>query len=342
MRRSSPRHLREPERTPAPPRHLGPSTGPTRAPTPTRARSPRLLLGGTAVIGLVVALAVAGLPLPRADALRLSQAVWQAKCNIARTAADDPILLPGQPGRATLNDFFGNTSVNASSSASTLARGGSTCLRGLDQVDKAAYWAPVLLRNGTPVTGSPDEHRIDAYYAVLDKPVPVQPIPFGLRMLAGDANARSPQPNKVVHFNCLDSPNGGHVTGDSATIPTCPQGTYLSAMVEFPGCWDGRNLDSADHRSHMAYAANGACPASHPVRLPSLRLRIRWKTAVAVPSSQLSFSSGGQLSLHASFWNAWSPAAMQWLVDNCLNKVRNCVDITRSQIAAPATFPSGP
>ncbi|OJT05575.1 hypothetical protein TRAPUB_3588 [Trametes pubescens] len=44
--------------------------------------------------------------------------------------------------------------------------------------------------------------------------------------------------------------------------------------VFFPSCWDGVNLDSADHKSHMAYPIqnynSGDCPASHPVHLVSL------------------------------------------------------------------------
>lgn len=36
-------------------------------------------------------------------------------------------------------------------------------------------------------------------------------------------------------------------------------------------CWDGRHLDSADHKSHMRYAGTGgAWPASHPVSLPAI------------------------------------------------------------------------
>ena len=132
------------------------------------------------------------------------------------------------------------------------------------------------------------------------------------------------------------------MTKPSASIPTCPGSSYLSAKISFPGCWDGKRLDSPDHKSHMAYPVRGACPVSHPVSLPSLGIRIRWKTVRGVPSSRLSLSSGGQFSMHADFWNAWSPSAMQWLVTNCLNQTRNCTDISRSQIAAPTgSFPSG-
>lgn len=49
-------------------------------------------------------------------------------------------------------------------------------------------------------------------------------------------------------------------------------------------CWDGVNLDSPDHKSHVAFPANGsfemgsACPESHPVKIPQLFYEIMWNT----------------------------------------------------------------
>lgn len=322
MARISPRHVRAPE--PRPPRR--------------RRRLPALvaLLGSLVMLGAVV------LPLKDATALRQSQAVWSVKCNHSHSAPDDPIVFPGLRARSHLHDFFGNVSVNADTTTASLARAASTCLKGMGEVDKAAYWTPALLRNGQPVTGSADELRIDAYYAVLDKPLPVRPMPVGLRMVAGNAAARSAQPTDVVHYNCLRYPRGGQATRSSAAIPSCAPGTYLSAKIEFPSCWDGRNLDSADHKSHMAYPSRNACPVSHPVGLPALSIRLRWKAARGIPSSQLALSSGGQQSMHADFWNVWSPSVMRWLVDNCLNATRNCTDIARNQIpVATGSFTNG-
>ena len=65
-------------------------------------------------------------------------------------------------------------------------------------------------------------------------------------------------------------------------------------------------------------------PGLMSVALPTLAIRLRWKTAQSIPSSRLSLSSGGQYSMHADFWNGWNPAVMQWLVDNCLNALRHC------------------
>ena len=305
------------------PRHVRPHE-----PKPRR-RLPRLL----ALLGTLALLAGVALPLQRAGALRQSQAVWSIKCNHSHSAPDDPIVFPALAGRSHLHDFFGNVSVDANSTTASLARtAGSTCLRGMGEADKADYWTPALLRNGRAVTGSTDELRIDAYYAVLDKPLPVRPMPLGLRMIAGDSGARTAQPINIVHYNCLYYPRGGQATKKSAAIPSCPPGTYLSAKIDFPSCWDGVNLDSPDHKSHMAYPNRGVCPVSHPVGLPALGIRLRWKAARGIPSSQLSLSSGGQQTMHADFWNVWSTSVMRWLVDNCLNATRNCTDIARNQI----------
>lgn len=44
------------------------------------------------------------------------------------------------------------------------------------------------------------------------------------------------------------------------------------------------NLDSPDHKSHVAYPESGSfettgpCPASHPIRLPQLMYEVMWDT----------------------------------------------------------------
>lgn len=54
-------------------------------------------------------------------------------------------------------------------------------------------------------------------------------------------------------------------------------------------CWDGKNLDSPDHKSHVAYPVAGpqtftgssvgeSCPSTHPVKIPQLMLEIVWDT----------------------------------------------------------------
>jgi hypothetical protein len=73
--------------------------------------------------------------------------------------------------------------------------------------------------------------------------------------------------------------NGGAPcdSGDFTTFPTklCTGG--IRATIIFPTCWDGKNLDSPDHRSHMAYSggaalAGASCPSTHPIRVPQASL----------------------------------------------------------------------
>ncbi len=44
-------------------------------------------------------------------------------------------------------------------------------------------------------------------------------------------------------------------------------------------CWDGINLDSADHTSHVASGYNG-CPSTHPVQLPQIMLETVFDTGM--------------------------------------------------------------
>ncbi len=38
---------------------------------------------------------------------------------------------------------------------------------------------------------------------------------------------------------------------------SCAPGTQVNVRYQAPSCWDGVNLDSADHKSHMAYPVGG-------------------------------------------------------------------------------------
>lgn len=49
-------------------------------------------------------------------------------------------------------------------------------------------------------------------------------------------------------------------------------------------CWDGKNLDSPNHKDHVAYPttgsfeSNGPCPATHPIHMPQLMYEVMWDT----------------------------------------------------------------
>src|SRR5207244_9474853 len=78
------------------------------------------------------------------------------------------------------------------------------------------------------------------------------------------------------------------VTGVQTCALPILHGSFLRLHVRFPDCWDGQNLDSADHKSHMAYALRGECPSTHPVAVPAVELIYRYPT---LGGSEFSLSS---------------------------------------------------
>src|SRR5207249_261733 len=108
----------------------------------------------------------------------------------------------------------------------------------------------------------------------------------------------------------------------SATPPSCPADTPLDLHVRFPECWDGANLDSANHKSHMAYGSRAGCPADHPVLLPKLALIVHYP--FSGDPAGLSLASGGVYSGHADFFNAWDQSFLAQKVQDCLAEMVKC------------------
>jgi Domain of unknown function (DUF1996) len=239
---------------------------------------------------------------------------FQVACRSSHANFDDPIVYPRQVGAAHHHDFFGNRTTDAYSTTANLAGEPTTCsIPG----DTAAYWTPSLYNNGKRVT--PD--RMIAYYRTtrIKDVKTIKPFPAGLRMIAGDSKATSanPQPTQYVNWKCGDGLDG-------TAKPPASCGNLLRLRLEFPNCWDGRNLDSADHKSHMTYAPSSGrgCPSSHPVPVPSLHLNFKWK--VSGDLSGVRLSSGGVHSGHADFFNSWNQQAQAQLVRQCLNSSMVC------------------
>jgi len=245
---------------------------------------------------------------PAAHDLRALQGVnFIGSCAFSHMAMDDPIVYPRQPGASHDHSFVGNATTNAFSTLRTLRTGSSTC-------KTAAYWMPTLLLNGQMIapTGATIYYRRKTL-------APLRAFPAGFKMIAGDRHATSPQGMQITYWNC----GAASSVPASTEVPTCPdaRGRSLRLHVNFPSCWDGRHLDSADHQSHVAYAVRGACPASHPVAVPAISLIYRYPIA---GGSGVTVSSGGQYSAHADFFNAWRQGTLTSLVNNCLNALRHC------------------
>ena len=258
---------------------------------------------------------------------------FQLICTLGARMDDDPIVFPRQPGAAHEHQFFGAKAVDAFATYERVRSGGTTCA---DAGDTASYWVPALY-DEQGLLRSPKRLRV-YYYANSTDRAALQAFPPNLRMIAGDARATSVQPQGVINWLCRKRANqsAGYDLA-SAYPPRCDRDAYLSLSIRFPDCWDGQNLDSSDHRRHMAYAdARTRCPASHPVKLPKLRMSITYETAPFVGGNFTLGDPRGALkalpwmAMHADFWNTWQQDALEKYVVGCLQQGRN-VRVTACQ-----------
>ena len=239
-------------------------------------------------------------------------AAWIVSCQLDHQAMDDPIVFFGQPGASHLHEFVGARGINAFSTAASMRASGTTC--GVPG-DTSGYWTPDVNRYALGTT-----RNVLVYYRRMAvSGLTVRPFPFGLKMIVGSAHAMSPSENPGIasgHIQWRCGTGGGNFF--SQPTPTCSQGTEV-VRIDFPNCWDGLHLDSADHISHMSYDAKCA----HGVIVPALREFVRY--SVGPGAIDFSLSSGPWFTYHADFLDAWDPATLQGLVSRCMNpSERNC------------------
>lgn len=239
------------------------------------------------------------------------------RCASTHVSNDDPIVYPGLRGAAHRHEFFGARGVRSDSTESGLRTGTTSCAT---RADTAAYWAPTLEIDGRMARGT-----LFAYYDRGGKARAAAP-PAGLKVIAGDMHATRPQRMRVTSWSCITTrtANGTRYR----ELPRCKRGTRLSARITFPDCWNGSDLDSADHRSHMAYAEGGRCSATHPVPIMRVTMLVVWPVR---PRSAAHVTLGdGMLAatgMHADFWNTWRQGAIEQLRWDCIEVAAPCGEI---------------
>jgi hypothetical protein len=199
--------------------------------------------------------------------------------------------------------------------------------------DFSNYWVPHLYykaQNGSFIDVKPNGGATIYYLQRSDPKDPefsngLLAFPEGLRMLAGNPYLRSytdVQEQQAVSYVCLG------VSGpETHEFPNqnCPSG--LRSQIFFPSCWDGVNLDSPDHKSHMAYPSrynSGECPPSHPKRFISLFYEVIWNTPdfadIWYDGHQPFVWSTGDTTgygYHGDFVNGWDVPTLQKAVNEC-------------------------
>jgi len=201
--------------------------------------------------------------------------------------------------------------------------------------DLSNYWIPTLYYQGQDgnFTSVSQSGGMLAYYLFRqDEKDPeykngLIAFPKGFRMLAGDPKLRSfndTLEQRGITYVCLG--NGGPQTNGFPTR-NCPNGLRLQVL--FPSCWDGVNLDSPDHKSHMAYPGgldNGICPPSHPKRFPTLFYEVifnvnefkdMWYGESSTQPFVLSNGDPTGYGLHGDFVNGWDVNVLQAALTQC-------------------------
>ncbi|ALO98134.1 Putative membrane protein [Streptomyces hygroscopicus subsp. limoneus] len=282
-------------------------------------------------------------PPPQADA---SRGTFTSDCGVNAGGlfnSDNVIVAPGvSNGAHHFHDYIGNQGNNAFASDEDLAKAGTSCA---DQGDKSSYYWPVLrLQNGTRErdAGAPGGGTEgNAGQIVTPEQVTltfvgnprgkVTAMPRLLRIITGDAKAFVNGPgNANASWSCTGYEN--RQLKDK--YPLCPPGSDVVRTFRFQSCWDGRNIDSANHRTHVAFtAADGSCPAGFEP-IPQLVQRIVYD--VDAPS----LADGGRavplfavdsfpeqlhkpVTDHGDFINVFGENLMREMVD-CINSGRAC------------------
>ena len=244
---------------------------------------------------------------------------FQANCAPTRSLPDDPIVFPGQPGASHMHTFMGSTVTTATTTDGQLLAGGTSCVT---PQDKSGYWFPTMYNGANVVL--PSGPQVIYYKSSVTDYRTVVPFPKGLRFVVGSPAATLDQfknnPGTVIGWECGDSDHNWD-------FPTyCTPGTQLNVRLQSPSCWDGVHLDSADHKSHMAYpilvAQKWICPTDHPVAVPMIEFKMAFP--VSGDMSQVHLSSGRGYSWHYDFFNGWDPTILAPLVHHCINGGLQC------------------
>jgi hypothetical protein len=279
----------------------------------------------------------------------------------ANVRRDDPLTAPGLPGKAPhLHTFGVNTKTNASSTYQSLRTSGGGC--GAPEASAAyrsAFWFPSML-DGAGNVVLPD--YFNTYYKQLPKTHPdclkrsagCVPLPNGLRFIEG-WNPVTGTGGPGGYFECwVDDNTGAYVPGTTRSssiaalvaqgcAKNVTNGKYplLIFQTTGPECWDGKNVDSADHRSHIGHAnrsttgtiatsanSNYGCPPGWFL-IPLISIREvfttdanfaagKWRWDCDMPG-MVAGSCG-----HFDYWEAWSPVVKAKWQKNCIDGHLSC------------------
>lgn len=248
--------------------------------------------------------------------------------------SDNVIAAPGvSNGAHHMHDYTGNQDTNAFSTDDSLARGETSCV---NQEDQSTYYWPVLRAlnagDGQDLNepGGGQDGNVGTILQPTEVTLEFQGSPVGdvvemprfLRIITGDAKSFT---NGPANANASWSCTGFEDRQLADKYPLCPENSQVVRKFEFQSCWDGRNTDSANHRTHMDFAnEDGSCDNGF-VAVPKLVQRIVYDVPEGPNFAVDSFPEQlhKPVTDHGDFINVMSEGLMSEAVD-CINNGQDC------------------
>ena len=227
----------------------------------------------------------------------------------------DPIINPNGLS-AHVHSFFGAANVAPSTTYADLRS--STGNSGNTEENKSLYWHPTIYsyNKATQRYSIEPTSQFSTYY--IWQTGAATAFPNGFKMIGGGAPDVNFSMQNAECVNPGECPNNGdcETWNDFFPATSCDE---LEMSMRMPNCWDGVNLDSADHRSHVAYGDSGdadsTCPSSHPVQIPQIRAFTRIKPY----NGGIHVFSDGTGLFHADYFSGWEASFLQKVLDECDN-----------------------